>query len=336
MAKATLLFFAVVIGVAGWARNGHSDVAGRPFLVTLDLDVCQWSNTTQCGFRGHNFGVTVAPGAWGDEILRLDEDRMPAYGEKQIRVWVDTVVSSQEGGLAEAVTLHIYGCDDSSGGNCSFPATASFFSAAVDSYDDAGFVAFILNTTLGARRVVNNRRMRVVFPGQVVQPVADTDLKFAQDSANGRTTIGAMVPTAQFLLQPGGTAAIGLELSFEVALDCEEGINSDGDTMPDCWEVVNELDPDADDTGGDADGDRYTNLTEFEHGTLADDPDSRPQPLPGDLDFSEVVDMADAILAFQIATGTPVDRTVYVDAEVNSDRRIGMEEGLFILHQLSN
>lgn len=45
-----------------------------------------------------------------------------------------------------------------------------------------------------------------------------------------------------------------------------EPADSDGDGMPDAWELANGLNPFANDAGGDADGDGITNLQEYLHG----------------------------------------------------------------------
>jgi hypothetical protein len=56
--------------------------------------------------------------------------------------------------------------------------------------------------------------------------------------------------------------------------------DTDGDGMPDSWEVTNDLDPLADDAGGDADGDRLTNLDEYAQGTNASNPDTDADGMP--------------------------------------------------------
>jgi hypothetical protein len=52
--------------------------------------------------------------------------------------------------------------------------------------------------------------------------------------------------------------------------------DTDGDGMPDGWEVANGLNPLADDTLEDLDGDRVPNIFEFQRGTLANDAASKP------------------------------------------------------------
>ena len=52
--------------------------------------------------------------------------------------------------------------------------------------------------------------------------------------------------------------------------------DTDGDMMPDGWEVEYGLDPFADDASGDADGDGFTNLQEYQKRTDPADPGSHP------------------------------------------------------------
>ncbi|SDZ99919.1 hypothetical protein SAMN05216562_1613, partial [Microbulbifer marinus] len=56
--------------------------------------------------------------------------------------------------------------------------------------------------------------------------------------------------------------------------------DSDGDSMPDYWESLYGLDPQAADADGDADGDGLSNLQEFQAGTYADNPDTDGDQLP--------------------------------------------------------
>jgi hypothetical protein len=56
----------------------------------------------------------------------------------------------------------------------------------------------------------------------------------------------------------------------------------DGDTMPDQWEVENELDPLTDNAGADADEDGYTDLEEYEAGSDPRNPGSTPGRIFGD------------------------------------------------------
>ncbi len=53
-------------------------------------------------------------------------------------------------------------------------------------------------------------------------------------------------------------------------------VDTDGDEMPDHWEVENGTDPLQEDEWGDLDGDLLTNWQEYQLGTHAGDPDSRP------------------------------------------------------------
>jgi alpha-tubulin suppressor-like RCC1 family protein len=54
---------------------------------------------------------------------------------------------------------------------------------------------------------------------------------------------------------------------------------------------------------------------------------------PGDLDHSETVDLADAVLALQILAGRTPGEPYYTDADVNGDGRIDLVEALFILQK---
>ena len=67
--------------------------------------------------------------------------------------------------------------------------------------------------------------------------------------------------------------------SSEVCINCTSQPaepDSDGDGMPDAWELASGLDPLADDASDDADGDGYSNLQEYRRGTDPTDPKSHP------------------------------------------------------------
>jgi hypothetical protein len=67
-------------------------------------------------------------------------------------------------------------------------------------------------------------------------------------------------------------------------------IDSDGDGMPDNFEIANHLNPnDPNDAAMDADGDGVTNLQEYQAGTDPDDPASRPDILASELIGNDVV-----------------------------------------------
>jgi hypothetical protein len=54
---------------------------------------------------------------------------------------------------------------------------------------------------------------------------------------------------------------------------------------------------------------------------------------PGDLNHSERVDLADAVLALQVLAGRTPLEPVFTDADVDGDGRIGWAEVLFILQR---
>ena len=57
--------------------------------------------------------------------------------------------------------------------------------------------------------------------------------------------------------------------------------------------------------------------------------------LPGDLDGSGQVDIADAILALQVTTRRPLAITLHLENDVNDDGKIGMAEVIYILQRIS-
>ena len=53
--------------------------------------------------------------------------------------------------------------------------------------------------------------------------------------------------------------------------------DTDNDGMPDGWEVQHGLNPLVNDAEEDLDGDGFSNIKEYQEGTLPDDPKSRPK-----------------------------------------------------------
>ena len=56
---------------------------------------------------------------------------------------------------------------------------------------------------------------------------------------------------------------------------------------------------------------------------------------PGDMNGNGVIDLADAILALRVLAGIPVTDTINLNADVNSDKKIGIEEVIYILQKVS-
>ena len=60
-------------------------------------------------------------------------------------------------------------------------------------------------------------------------------------------------------------------------------------------------------------------------------------PVPmGDIDGNDAVDLTDAILALRILCGTDIgDQKIFIDADVNGDGKIGIEEVVYILQKVA-
>jgi len=108
--------------------------------------------------------------------------------------------------------------------------------------------------------------------------------------------------------------------------------DTDGDGIPDAWEVANNLNPLMDDASADPDGDGYTNLHEFLYGT--DPHNAESSPVAGDLDKSGTVDLSDVILTGHILTGS-IPEGVHKIMDISGDSRIGIEESIYILQEIS-
>jgi hypothetical protein len=80
------------------------------------------------------------------------------------------------------------------------------------------------------------------------------------------------VVTFSFIANDG--AVDSTEGTNQITVTHIPGADSDGDGIPDTYEVGNDLDPEVNDAGGDKDGDGLTNLFEFTHGLLANNPDT--------------------------------------------------------------
>ena len=59
-----------------------------------------------------------------------------------------------------------------------------------------------------------------------------------------------------------------------------------------------------------------------------------PNHVSGDVDGDNDVDLADAILALQVMAGITPSTTIYKEADVNGDGKIGMEEAIYIIQKV--
>lgn len=57
--------------------------------------------------------------------------------------------------------------------------------------------------------------------------------------------------------------------------------------------------------------------------------------LKGDVDNNYYLDLRDAIIAARILTAMPTSSAYFVESDVNNDHKIGMEEFIFILREIS-
>ena len=55
----------------------------------------------------------------------------------------------------------------------------------------------------------------------------------------------------------------------------------------------------------------------------------------GDIDGNGAVDLADAILALQVMAGNQPSATIFMEADVNNDNRIGLEEAIYIMQRVA-
>jgi len=80
------------------------------------------------------------------------------------------------------------------------------------------------------------------------------------------------------ITQNTDTDSDGIEDYRELAVynTNRESSDTDGDNMPDGWEVTYELNPTANDASSDKDNDGYSNLKEYQSGTDPTDPNSKP------------------------------------------------------------
>ena len=66
--------------------------------------------------------------------------------------------------------------------------------------------------------------------------------------------------------------------------------------------------------------------------TIIDDP---TDVMPGDVNNDENIDLSDLILVLQILSGLEPSTSIYVDAGLDGNGRIGLKEAIFILQDIS-
>jgi len=111
-----------------------------------------------------------------------------------------------------------------------------------------------------------------------------------------------------------------------------DALDTDKDGMPDSYEMGHSLNPFLDDAGEDADGDGFSNLLEYQHGTSPSDAGDFPDT-PGDVNHDGEVNLTDAILALQVLAGLAPEG-VYVGADLNNDGKIDLVEVIYILREI--
>lgn len=151
-----------------------------------------------------------------------------------------------------------------------------------DPIDVNGAAVFIVSTN------ANNAASAIVPVAPSIQPGINYRLTVPMDSA--RSVKGDAAPflslrqsqAFQLKVQIGTTTYLPIEMVLTrpigepagtARLDLTLGVDSDGDGLPDAWEVANGLNPnDPNDADTDADGDGISNRKEYMAGTFAFDP----------------------------------------------------------------
>jgi len=138
-----------------------------------------------------------------------------------------------------------------------------------------------------------------------------------------------------------------------------QAIDTDGDGMPDFWEIDNGLNPNVNDALNDNDGDGLTNIQEYQYHTdpknkdtdgdgyldgdevaqKTDPTDSKSHlnlssTTSGDLDCDDNVTLSDTIIALRIVSGIDPP-SVFCKNDVNGDNKIGLEEVVYILQKVA-
>ena len=117
--------------------------------------------------------------------------------------------------------------------------------------------------------------------------------------------------------------------------------DTDGDSLLDAWEQdIVDADPNDEITnigdvqaGDDFDGDGENNGEEFANGT---DPIDAMSARRGDVGGDKYIDLGDAIRALQVVgDADAANASVMLEADVNSDQKIGVEEAFYIMQKVS-
>ncbi|MDY0149038.1 MAG: thrombospondin type 3 repeat-containing protein [Kiritimatiellia bacterium] len=112
--------------------------------------------------------------------------------------------------------------------------------------------------------------------GRTATLVADSAGRFQNTVLLSGTSTVCKITSLSGGGQTDNNRGIGWTIPIQL-LGGGELADTDGDGMPDAWELANGLDPFVDDANGDADGDGITNLQEYLHGLNSQEADPWPE-----------------------------------------------------------
>ena len=165
----------------------------------------------------------------------------------------------------------------------------------------------------------------------VIGPAAGTVQTTVEVPFEGTFKVGTVTPLAVVVDDVHDNDADGLTTAEEAAAGTSpDNPDTDGDGLPDGWEVDYGTDPLTPDADADPDEDTYTNLDEYLAGSDPNSAASTPAGA-GDINGDGLVDLADAVVALQVATGVTPAAGVHVEAELTGDGKIGIEEVIYLL-----